>query len=225
MSDTIYTIKSLSKTYGNHDTKVHALNNVNVEIKRCDFVAVTGLSGSGKTTFLNTLAGLIEDAQGSVLFEGKNILDWNDTLRANYRNKSIGYIMQNFGLIPTMTVIQNVLLPVKRIRKEHQEKALQLLEMLNIKAKKNAYPHQLSGGQKQRVAIARALIQSPKVILADEPTGALDVENAHMIMRILKDIHEKGVTIILVTHAQSLAVTCPTQLIFQDGYLKEVLKT
>lgn len=222
MSEIIYKINALSKSYGTGDGLIHALKDVNVDIKRGDFVAVTGLSGSGKTTFLNILAGLIEDVSGEVFFENNNLLVWNDTKRARYRNEAIGYIMQNFGLIPTMSVIENVLLPVKKICKEHRKKAHELLERLKIEDKAKVYPHQLSGGQKQRVAIARALIQNPKVILADEPTGALDRENSQMILDILRNIHEQSVTVILVTHEQSLALACPTRLKFQDGYLIDV---
>ena len=217
MSKILYKVNNLTKIFGKDQNCVTALKSVDLEIFEGDFIAITGLSGSGKTTFLNILAGLIPATDGQVLLDNENILNWNDKQLSDYRNLCLGYVMQNFGLINTLNVLNNVLLPIKKNKRKYKNIAIEKLTILKIDSKTKALPYQLSGGQKQRVAIARALINNPKVILADEPTGALDSENSQNIIDILKQINDNGTTIILVTHEESIARQCKKIIKFQDG--------
>ena len=222
MSKLLYKVNSLTKIFGKDQNCVTALKSVDLEIFEGDFIAITGLSGSGKTTFLNILAGLIPATDGQVLLDNENILKWNDKQLSGYRNLSLGYVMQNFGLINTLNVLNNVLLPIKKNKRKYKNIAIEKLSILKIDSKTKALPYQLSGGQKQRVAIARALINNPKVILADEPTGALDSENSQNIIDILKQINDSGTTIILVTHEESIARQCKKVIKFQDGKIVDI---
>ena len=222
MSKLLYKVNSLTKIFGKDQNCVTALKSVDLEIFEGDFIAITGLSGSGKTTFLNILAGLIPATDGQVLLDNENILNWNDKQLSDYRNLSLGYVMQNFGLINTLNVLNNVLLPIKKNKRKYKNIAIEKLSILKIDSKTKALPYQLSGGQKQRVAIARALINNPKVILADEPTGALDSENSQNIIDILKQINDNGTTIILVTHEESIARQCKKVIKFQDGKIVDI---
>ena len=223
MSNTLFEIRNLNKEFGSKSTKLTVLNNINLVINSGDFLAITGPSGSGKTTLLNIIAGLIKATDGELLYHGQNILKWNDSLLAAYRNQEIGYVMQNFGLINSKNVLNNLLLPVKKNKKSFSDKADNLLELLQIEDKKKAYPQELSGGQKQRVAIARALINNPSVILADEPTGSLDQKNGQKILDALQEINkQKGVTIILVTHEEKFANQCKTKIYLQDGEIQNL---
>lgn len=220
MSNTLFEIRNLNKEFGNKSTTSTVLNNINLVINSGDFLAITGPSGSGKTTLLNIIAGLIKATSGELYYKDRNILEWNDTLLATYRNQEIGYIMQNFGLINSKNVLNNILLPVKKNKKKSFTKVENLLRLLKIEDKKKAYPQELSGGEKQRVAIARALINSPSVILADEPTGSLDQKNGQNIVDVLKEINQKGVTIILVTHEDRFANQCRSIIRLQDGTIQ-----
>ena len=222
MSKLLYKVNNLTKIFGKDQNCVTALKSVDLEIFEGDFIAITGLSGSGKTTFLNILAGLIPATDGQVLLGNENILNWNDKQLSDYRNLSLGYVMQNFGLINTLNVLNNVLLPIKKNKRKYKNIAIEKLSILKIDSKTKALPYQLSGGQKQRVAIARALINNPKVILADEPTGALDSENSQNIIDILKQINDNGTTIILVTHEESIARQCKKIIKFQDGKIVDI---
>ena len=222
MSKLLYKVNNLTKIFGKDQNCVTALKSVDLEIFEGDFIAITGLSGSGKTTFLNILAGLIPATDGQVLLDNENILKWNDKQLSDYRNLSLGYVMQNFGLINTLNVLNNVLLPIKKNKRKYKNIAIEKLSILKIDSKTKALPYQLSGGQKQRVAIARALINNPKVILADEPTGALDSENSQNIIDILKQINDNGTTIILVTHEESIARQCKKTIKFQDGKIVDI---
>lgn len=219
MSNILFEINNLSKSFGQGEAKVRALQNINFKINEGELIAITGPSGCGKSTLLNVIAGLIKSNEGSILFKGEDILKWSNTDISEYRNKNIGYIMQNFGLINSLSIIKNVLLPIKKAkeRKEKKKIALSRLKSLGILEKEKSYPHELSGGQRQRVAIARALMNNPKVILADEPTGSLDLKNSQMIMDILKDINKNGTTVLLVTHQKELADQCDRYIELEDG--------
>lgn len=224
MSNTLFEIRNLNKEFGSKSTKLTVLNNINLVINSGDFLAITGPSGSGKTTLLNIIAGLIKATSGELHYKDQDILKWNDSLLATYRNQEIGYVMQNFGLINSKNVLNNLLLPVKKNKKNFINKADDLLKLLVIEDKKKAYPQELSGGQKQRVSIARALINNPSVILADEPTGSLDQKNGQKILDALKEINKKGVTIILVTHEEKFANQCKSKIYLQDGEIQNYLE-
>lgn len=217
MSNLIYEIKNLVKMFGEDESLVKALNGVSLDISEGEFVAIMGPSGCGKTTLLNILAGLIPATSGSLLFEKGNILEWDNLGISAYRNQSIGYVMQNFGLINNINVYKNVELPIKRHCDRKKTEVNEALKRMKIDMKKKAYPFELSGGQKQRVAIARALINNPRVILADEPTGALDIENSQMIMEVFKEVNKSGITIILVTHDERIANQCNRIIRLVDG--------
>lgn len=217
MSNLIYEIKDLSKMFGEDESLVKALDGVSLDIDEGEFVAIMGPSGCGKTTLLNILAGLIPANSGEVLFDQSNILEWDNQGISAYRNQSIGYVMQNFGLINDFNVYKNVELPIKRYRSRKKSVVLEKIKMMKLESKKESFPYELSGGQKQRVAIARALINNPRVILADEPTGALDNENTQMIMDVFKDINKSGITVLLVTHDERIANQCNRIICLEDG--------
>lgn len=215
----IYEVRSLEKVYGKNAATGTALDGINLTINKGEMVAIIGKSGSGKSTLLNLLAGLIPLTQGTILFKQENMVTFKDKQMASYRNKNIGYIVQNFGLISTMTVLKNVLLPMKR--KKDALKALGILKQLGMEEKADKYPHELSGGERQRVAIARALINDPDVILADEPTGALDSENGANLMDIFKALNQEGLTLVIVTHDEGIASQCNHRIKLKDGKVIE----
>ena len=196
------TIKNLNKKFTQGDRQVISLRDVNLTVSSGDFVSIIGRSGSGKSTFLNILAGLLEASSGSVLYDGRDIADFTDEELSYLRNSKIGYIMQGKSLLSGLTVLENVLLPFYLFKREGAPtlKARKLLNQMGIAHLENAYPSRLSGGELRRVAIARALINSPEVILADEPTSDLDIDNTREIMKLLRKIADGGTTVIMVTH-------------------------
>jgi putative ABC transport system ATP-binding protein len=201
----VFAVKNLTKTYQHRREPVHALNNVSVEIAPGSFVAVTGPSGSGKTTLLLSLGGLIRPAGGEVLFKGTSIYKLHDKKLAEYRNQSIGFVLQTFNLIPYLTALENVMVPMlfqpEFNNNGRSEKAMALLKRIGMGDRIDFLPRELSVGQQQRVAIARALANDPEVILADEPTGNLDPELSNEILDIMKNLNlHDGKTIVLVTH-------------------------
>lgn len=213
-------IKDLSVVYGKNESKINALNHINVNIEKGDFVAITGKSGCGKSTFLNVLGKITQPTSGCYYFENDNVTKLSSSKSAEFRNKNIGFVVQHFALINDITIFNNIALPMvykKYSSKKIKERVASLLKLLEIEDKTDKYPHQLSGGQCQRVAIARALATEPQLILADEPTGALDEATGKSIMDILKKINETGTTIILVTHDQEIAKYCSKQIHLKDG--------
>ncbi len=199
------TIEKLSKEYSTKDGSVNAISNISLVINKSDFVTITGPSGSGKSTLLLSLFGLIKPSSGKIFFDDKRIDNISDSALAKIRKNHIGFIMQNFALIPYLTTVQNVMIPLSllRINKTEQiKRAVDVLEFVGLKNRLNHLPRQLSIGQQQRVAIARALVHNPSVILADEPTGNLDPALSLEILDFLKKINtEKGITVIMVTHS------------------------
>jgi putative ABC transport system ATP-binding protein len=199
------TIENLSKEYSTKDGKVNAINNISLIINKADFVTITGPSGSGKSTLLLSLFGLIKPTSGKIFFDEKRIDNISDSALAKIRKKNIGFIMQNFALIPYLTTVQNVMIPLSLIgvnKSEQIKRATEVLEFVGLKNRLNHLPRQLSIGQQQRVAIARALVHNPSVILADEPTGNLDPALSLEILDFLRKINiEKGITVIMVTHS------------------------
>ena len=198
-------ITNLEKIYRTDEVETIALNHLSMEIKKGEFVAVMGPSGCGKSTLLNIL-GLLDDPDaGSFLFNDTEIAKFNERQRADLRKHNIGFVFQSFNLIDELTVFENVELPliytgVKSA--DRKKKVAEVLERVQIMHRRNHYPQQLSGGQQQRVAVARAVVNTPKLILADEPTGNLDSSNGNEVMELLTNMNEQGTTIIMVTHSE-----------------------
>ncbi|MGN9133855.1 ABC transporter ATP-binding protein [Clostridium sp. HCP1S3_B4] len=213
-------LKNVIKTYGNGEAKVHALNNINIKIERGEFVAIVGPSGSGKSTLLNILGGIDTLSSGTYYLNSKEISSLSSKNMAHLRNDEFGFILQYFGLINDYTVYENVALPLKYSKKKIKNKkelVREMLRKLSIENKENSYPTELSGGQCQRVAIARALINNPNIILADEPTGALDKKTGIQIMEILKQLNEEGKTVIIVSHDENIYSKCNRIIRIEDG--------
>lgn len=183
---------NLSKTYGNKESKVNALNNVNINIEKGEFVAIIGPSGSGKSTLLHLLGGLEKISSGSIKVNGKDISKLKDMELAEYRRKEVGFVFQQYNLIPVLNVEENIELPLMLGNDDIDEIYInELIDVLGLKDRKNHLPSQLSGGQQQRVAIGRALSTKPSIILADEPTGNLDSKTTDEVMELLKKIYKK----------------------------------
>lgn len=213
-------MQNLSKVYRTELIETHALRDFHLEVKQGEFVAVTGPSGSGKTTFL-TIAGLLESPSGGLYeLDGEDVSRLNDTARSRLRNEKIGFVFQAFNLIPDLSVVDNLEVPLRyRGMKplERQRRARQALERVGLEARARHLPGQLSGGQQQRVAIARALAGSPRFLLADEPTGNLDTQMARAVMDLLEELHREGTTLIMVTHDPQQAARAQRNVHIVDG--------
>lgn len=217
-------VKSISKTYGSGETIVHALRNVSFSVPKGEYVAIVGESGSGKSTLLNMIGALDNPTSGRVLIDGKDIFSMKEKKLTIFRRRNIGFIFQAFNLIPELTVEQNIIFPVLLDYQKPDKKYLEeLLEVLNLKHRRNHLPSQLSGGQQQRVAIGRALITHPALILADEPTGNLDTQNSSEVIALLKNASKRyAQTIIMITHNRSIAQTADRVLQVSDGVLTDL---
>ena len=217
-------INSLSKEYVMGDNKLLALNDVSVSINKGEFVSIMGSSGSGKSTLMNIIGCLDVPSSGDYLFRDNNISNLNSNKLAELRNKDIGFVFQNFNLLPRLNALENVVLPLLysgKNLKERNKLALDALEGVGLNDRIHHRPNQLSGGQQQRVSIARAIAGSPKLILADEPTGALDSTTSLEIMKILNDLNSKGITIVLVTHEDDIANYGSRIIKMKDGKIIE----
>ena len=217
-------ITSISKEYVMGDNKLLALNNVNVSINEGEFVSIMGSSGSGKSTLMNIIGCLDVPSHGDYFFRDNNISNYSSNKLAELRNKDIGFIFQNFNLLPRLNALENVILPLLysgKSKKERVELALKALENVGLKDRTHHRPNQLSGGQQQRVSIARAIAGTPKLILADEPTGALDSTTSLEIMKILNDLNKSGITIVLVTHEDDIANYGSRIIKMKDGKILE----
>ncbi len=221
-------LKNICRIYGNGENAVHALKNVSLTVQRGEFAAIVGASGSGKSTLMNTLGCLDKQNSGEYFLNGKNVSELSESELAAIRNRDIGFIFQNFSLIPGLTALENVELPLvyggtrKNIRRRI---AIHALEKVSLQNKMNSFPSEMSGGQQQRTAIARALAADPSMILADEPTGSLDSKNSSEIMRILYDLNSQGKTIIMITHDNSLAAQAARIIRLSDGKIISDSKT
>ena len=215
------------KIYGKGEAKTIALKNINLEIEEGEFVMIIGPSGCGKSTLLNILALLDVPTKGEVYYKGRRTSSMSENERAIFRRKVSGFIFQQFHLIKTLTALENVELPMILDEKDktyRRKRAKKLLEMVGLGDRLNHYPHQLSGGQQQRVAIARALANNPKIIFADEPTGNLDSKSGEVVMNLLKELNEKGITIIMVTHEQELLKYASKIIRLRDGERVEIIE-
>ena len=216
-------IKDLHKSYKMGSNSLHVLKGINFKAEAGELVAIMGSSGSGKSTLLNILGMLDGADSGEYTLDGVPIKDLSETKAAQYRNKFLGFVFQSFNLLPFKSAKENVALPLyyKKIpRKERQARALEYLDMVGLKEWAEHLPTQMSGGQQQRVAIARALISEPKVILADEPTGALDTQTSHDVMEIFQKVNEQGITVIIVTHEEDIAKKTKRIIRLKDGNIE-----
>ncbi|NLZ54118.1 MAG: ABC transporter ATP-binding protein [Thermoanaerobacteraceae bacterium] len=213
-------VENMTKLYGNGEDKVVALKDVNLHVKTGEFVAIMGPSGSGKSTLMNILGCLDKPTSGEYYLDGKPISQLDNRQLAYIRNKKIGFVFQNFNLLPRMSSLRNVEIPMIYAGvspSERRIKAMEALKSVGLGDRWHHKPNELSGGQRQRVAIARALINSPGIILADEPTGNLDSKSGAEIMEIFTDLHRNGATIVLVTHEDEIARYAQRVVIFRDG--------
>ncbi|MEK9751105.1 MAG: ABC transporter ATP-binding protein [Flavobacteriaceae bacterium] len=217
-------IKELHKSYKMGSNSLHVLKGINFSVKKGELVAIMGSSGSGKSTLLNILGMLDEADEGTYILDGVPIEDLNETKAAEYRNKFLGFIFQSFNLINYKSAKDNVALPLfyqGMPRKERNTMALDYLERVGLKPWAEHLPSELSGGQKQRVAIARAMASQPKVLLADEPTGALDSKTSYEVMDLIQKINDAGNTILVVTHEKDIAHMCKRIVYLKDGVIVE----
>lgn len=215
----IITVKDLTKTYGKGDLEIHAVNHMDLRIDKREIVAITGTSGSGKSTLLHLLGGVGQPTSGEVIIDGEDIYALKDDGRSSIRRRKIGFVFQSYNLIPILTAEENIISPILLDKKKPDPAYIdELLEMLNLKKWRTHLPNQLSGGQQQRVAIGRALANRPRLILADEPTGNLDHEQAMEIMEILiRSVKKYQQTLVMVTHDMDLAKMCERIISIQDG--------
>ena len=221
---TILQTEHLKKYYGTGDTQVRALDGVDFSVKKGEFTAIVGASGSGKSTLMNIIGCLDSPTSGEYLLEGKDIAQNSDSKLSDVRLHSIGFVFQSFYLLSRQSALENVALPLLYAgvhRKERLEIARKALERVGLGDRVNFKPTQLSGGQCQRVAIARAIVNNPKVLLADEPTGALDTKSGEQIMEIFQKLNEEGVTIVMITHEPEIAAHAKRVLHIRDGMLLE----
>lgn len=216
--------KNLSKYYGSGENKVIALNNANLKIKSGDFISITGPSGSGKSTLLHILSGLDTPSSGTVTFDGKDIYKTKDNELSAFRRRKVGFIFQQFNLLPVLTAKENIIMPLLLDKIQPDEGYLtEITDLLGISNRLTHLPSELSGGQQQRVAIARALITKPDVIFADEPTGNLDSKSGNEVLEILKNIWQTfGTAVVIITHDSSIAKMAERRLTIVDGVLSEV---
>ncbi len=219
----ILSVKDLGKTYKSGNRSLTVLDQVNFDIEAGETLAIVGPSGSGKTTLLGLCAGLDSASTGSVQLNGKALERLSEDERAAVRNQDVGFIFQNFQLLPTLTALENVMVPLElKKRKDAREKALELLQKVGLGDRATHYPTQLSGGEQQRVSIARAFANEPKILFADEPTGNLDTETGEMIEKLIFDLNkEKGTTLVLVTHDPELAAKTQRIIHIKGGKIQE----
>lgn len=228
MSREILRLENIEKKYSSNSEELHIIRNLNFVVKEGEFISILGRSGSGKSTLLNVIGLLDKIDSGKIFIDGKEVEALSETEKDSLKNQGIGFVFQFHYLLPEFTALENVMLPALLNnfdkKEEIEKKALSLLKKVGMEERKSHKPSQLSGGEKQRVAIARALINSPKILLADEPTGNLDEETSEMIFKILKDINKnEKQTIIVVTHSKDLADISDKQVYLKKGVLVENL--
>jgi putative ABC transport system ATP-binding protein len=223
----IISLKDVWKTYHMGDNVLHAVKNLDLDIKEGEFIAIVGPSGAGKSTIMNLVGCLDIPSKGKIFLENKDVSKLSESKLAQIRGKIIGFVFQQFNLIPSLTALENVVLPMTfqgKERTKNLNKAKDLLELIGLSERTTHYPNELSGGEKQRVAISRSLANSPKVILADEPTGNLDSKTGKQVMDLLNKIHTKGATVILVTHDIQLVDHAERVVFIKDGAIEKIKK-
>ena len=216
----IITVDNINKTYKNGSLELQVLKNISFKVDKGEFLAIMGSSGSGKSTMMNILGCLDNQYEGRYILDGIDISKSSENELSEIRNKKIGFIFQSFNLLPRLTALENVELPLvySSIPKEERHKrANELLEMVGLKDRTHHRPNELSGGQRQRVAIARALVNNPSIILADEPTGNLDSKSEEEIIEILQKLNKMGKTIVIVTHEPNIGEIAQRKIVFKDG--------
>jgi putative ABC transport system ATP-binding protein len=222
-SGVVLRVEDIHKYYELGEARVHALRGVSLEVRRGEFVAVMGASGSGKSTFMNILGCLDKPSSGRYLLEGIDVSKHDKKTLALIRNQKIGFVFQGFNLLARTTALENTELPTlyaKIDRAEREKRATYALSMVGLAERMHHFPSQMSGGQQQRVAIARALVNRPSILLADEPTGNLDSRTSVEIMEIFQNLNDKGLTIVLVTHEQDISQFARRVLVFRDGRIR-----
>jgi len=220
-SSTLITLNMLSKFYIEGDRKRQVFSDVNLNINQGEFVVLLGRSGSGKSTLLNLLSGIDQPNSGKIIVNGVDLTALSEHERTLFRSQHVGFIFQLYNLIPTLTVLENVMLPLElsgKLKKGHQERVERLLQAVGLSDRVNSFPDRLSGGEQQRVAILRALIHRPQLLLADEPTGNLDAETSNVVIKLLTAlVRKEGKTLVLVTHNHELANQADRVFMVRDG--------
>lgn len=224
MSEPVIRMENIVKTYYlGKPNELEILHGINLTVNKGEFVSIVGESGSGKSTLMNIIGVLDRQTQGNYYLEGQDVNGMSDEVRSAIRNRRIGFVFQNFNLLPRANALKNVMVPLlygENHSKNGKEHAMEMLKMVGMEERADHRPNELSGGQKQRVAIARAMINDPAIILADEPTGALDSKTGHMVMDLFHKLHEEqGKTIVLITHSQELAQETERIVTLLDGQI------
>ena len=220
----ILDLQNINKSYGEGKLEVPVLFDIDLQVEAGEYVAIMGPSGSGKSTLMNIIGCLDVPTSGTYILDGENISGKPDAELSALRNRTIGFVFQNFNLLPRESALDNVALPMLYAgvhRRERMERARKALERVGLGDRLHFKPTQLSGGQKQRVAIARAMVMKPSLLLADEPTGALDTASGEQVMELFRQLNEEGVTIVMITHEQEIANHAHRQLMIRDGRLSD----
>ena len=218
----VFELKNIYKDYLQGKEAVPVLKDISLEVSEGEYVAIMGPSGSGKSTLMNIIGCLDKQTKGSVVFDGCDIMQAKDRKLSEIRNKKIGFVFQNFNLLPRQSALENVELPLLYAgvgKRERRQRAKAALEKVGLAQRMMFKPTQLSGGQKQRVAIARAIVNNPKLLLADEPTGALDTKSGDQVMELFKELNDDGVTIVMITHEPDIARCAKRIMYIRDGEL------